>query len=225
VKGWVIPPSANGQFVADMEKVLDVYKRPYNESNPVVCMDESPKQMIREVRPGLTMNKGRDARVDYEYERCGVCNIFMANEPLAEKREVKVTGQKTKGDWAEFIRYLADEIYPDKKRITLVMDNYNTHKAGSFYERFAPEEAKRLSEKFEFVYTPVHGSWLNMAEIELNVLMGQCLNRYLDNIDIIKSEVDAWQNARNNKNSKIDWQFTTQDARIKLKRLYPSYHV
>lgn len=224
MKGWVIPPSANGQFVADMEKVLDIYKRPYNESNPVVCMDESPKQMIRETRPGLTMDKGRDARMDYEYERCGVCNIFMANEPLAGKREVKVTGQKTKGDWAEFIFYLADEIYPDKKRITLVMDNYNTHKTGSFYERFAPEEAKRLSEIFEFVYTPVHGSWLNMAEIELNVLMGQCLNRYLDNIDTIKSEVEAWQNARNNKNSKIDWQFTTQDARIKLKRLYPSYH-
>jgi hypothetical protein len=205
-----------------MERVLDVYKRPYDASNPVVCMDESPKQLIKETRKSVAMQKGREAKVDYEYERCGVCNIFMANEPLQGKRVVKITERKTRADWAEFIKYIADEIYPEVKKITLVMDNYNTHTAGSLYERYSPEEAKRIWDRFAFVYTPKHGSWLNMAEIELNVLMGQCLNRHIDNLQTIKREVLAWQNGRNNKNSKINWRFTTKDARIKLKKLYPS---
>lgn len=185
-------------------------------------MDESPKQLIKETRETIPIREGREARIDYEYERCGVCNIFMASEPLQGKRVVKITERKTKIEWAEFVRHIADEIYPKAKKITLVMDNYNTHTAGSLYERFSPQEAKRIWDRFEFVYTPKHGSWLNMAEIELNVLMGQCLNRRIDNLETIRREVTAWQKKRNNKNSKINWQFTTKNARIKLKRLYPS---
>ena len=216
---------ANGQFVANMEHVLDVYKRPYNRDNPVVCMDEISKQLIRETRKGEAMKKGKDARVDYEYFRCGVCNIFMANEPLAGKRYTAVSEQRTKKDWAKFIEQLANVHYPNVSKITLVMDNLNTHNAGSFYEVFEPEYAKRLMNRFEFVYTPKHGSWLNMAEIELNVLSGQCLSRYIDNIKEIKEEVLAWQKNRNSKKNKIDWQFTTADARIKLKKLYPSIYL
>lgn len=205
-----------------MEKVLDVYKRPHNEDNPVVCMDESPKQLIKETRMGIPMSKGQAARVDYEYARCGVCNIFMANEPLKGKRLVKVTERKTRKEWAEFVKQISDEMYPEAKKITLVMDNLNTHTAGSFYETYLPIEAKRLSDRFEFIYTPKHGSWLNMAEIELNVLSGQCLNRHIDDTKKLKKEIDAWQKMRNNKNVKINWQFTTKDARIKLRKLYPS---
>lgn len=205
-----------------MEKVLEVYKRPYDASNPLVCMDESPKQLIEEKRISQPMQPGREARVDYEYERCGVCNIFLANEPLKGKRLVKITQRKTKTDWAEFIKEIADNMYPAANKITLVMDNYNTHFAGSLYESYKPEEAKRILDKFEFVYTPKHGSWLNMAEIELNVLSKQCLNRRIGSLPIIKREVNAWQISRNNKNSKINWRFTTKDARIKLKKLYPS---
>lgn len=203
-----------------MENVLDVYKRPYSAEYPVVCMDESPKQLIGETRITNRMKDGCKL-MDYEYSRKGVCNIFIANEPLAGKRIVKVTKRKTKVDWAEFIKDI-DDHYPKAKRITLVMDNLNTHKPGSLYERFSPIEAKRIWDRFEFVFTPKHGSWLNMAEIELNVLNGQCLNRRIDNIETIINEVDAWQNNRNNKNSKINWRFTTKDSRIKLKRLYPS---
>lgn len=205
-----------------MEKVLEVYKRPYDSSHPLVCMDESPKQLIEEKRISQPMQPGREARVDYEYERCGVCNIFLANEPLKGKRLVKITQRKTKTDWAEFIKEIADNMYPDANKITLVMDNYNTHFAGSLYESYKPEEAKRILDKFEFVYTPKHGSWLNMAEIELNVLSKQCLSRRIGSLSIIKREVNAWQISRNNKNSKINWRFTTKDARIKLKKLYPS---
>jgi len=203
-----------------MENVLDVYKRPYSAEYPVVCMDESPKQLIGETRITNRMKDGCKL-MDYEYSRKGVCNIFIANEPLAGKRIVKVTKRKTKVDWAEFIKDI-DDHYPKAKRITLVMDNLNTHKPGSLYERFSPIEAKRIWDRFEFIFTPKHGSWLNMAEIELNVLNGQCLNRRIDNMETIINEVDAWQNHRNNKNSKINWRFTTKDSRIKLKRLYPS---
>lgn len=205
-----------------MENVLDVYKRPYNEANPVVCMDESPKQLIKETRRGIPMNRGQAARVDYEYERCGVCNIFMANEPLKGKRLVEVTERKTRKDWAEFAKQISDEMYPEANKITLVMDNYNTHTAGSLYDAYPPKEAKRIYDRFEFVYTPKHGSWLNMAEIELNVLSGQCLKRHIGNINFLKKEIAAWQKKRNNKNSKINWQFTTKDARTKLRKLYPS---
>ena len=218
----MIPPECNSEFVANMEKVLDVYKRPYNEDNPVVCMDESPKQLISDARPSSPMKPGQESRVDYEYVRHGMVNIFMANEPLKGKRMVEVTEYKTKKDWAKFVKRIADELYPNVNKITLVMDNLKTHVASAFYETFEPEEAKRIWDRFEFIYTPKHGSWLNMAEIELHVLNGQCLNRHIPTMVKVREEVDAWQNHRNNKNGSINWQFTTKESRVKLKRLYPS---
>lgn len=207
-----------------MEKVLDVYKRPYDKTNPVICMDESPKQLISEAHEGIPMKPGRPARKDYDYIRHGMCNIFMANEPLRGKRFVDVKEQKTKIDWACFLKRIADEWYPRAKKITLVMDNLKTHTPGAFYEVFEPKEAKRIWDKFEFIYTPKHGSWLNMAEIELNVLNRKCLNSHIASIDEVKEEANAWQIDRNNKTKVINWQFTAKDARIKLKRLYPSIH-
>lgn len=205
-----------------MEKVLDVYKRPFDIKNPVVCMDESPKQLIGETKVPIKMGPKSEKKIDYEYKRNGVCNIFIANEPLAGKRHVKITKRKTKKDWAEFVREISDQQYPEADKITLVMDNLNTHKASSLYEAFQPQEAKRIWDRFEFVYTPKHGSWLNMAEIELNVLNGQCLNRRIDNFEEVQKEVQAWEIHRNNKKAEINWRFETKDARIKLKRLYPS---
>lgn len=205
-----------------MELVLDVYKTPYNANVPVVCMDESPKQLIKETRIPIERKPGGDAKEDYEYERCGVANIFMANEPLSGKRYVKVTEKKTKAEWAHFVKETADVHYPNVEKIKLVMDNYGTHKPAALYEAFAPEEAKRIWDRFEFVYTPKHGSWLNMAEIELHVLMGQCLNRRIDDIKKMEKEAKAWQESRNNKEAKINWQFTNEKARIKLKKLYPT---
>lgn len=218
----MIPPESNGQFVADMEKVLDVYKRAYNSNYPLICMDESPKQLIRETRLRKPMRKGKEALVDYEYFRCGVCKVFMTSEPLTGKRFVKITEQKTKADWAEYIKEIIDKHYPTAKKVTLVLDNFITHCTGAFYEIFKPQEAKRLIDKIEFMFTPKHGSWLNMAEIELNVLTKQCSNHHIDNIKAVKKEVSAWQKSRNKKGKKINWQFTTKDARIKLKKLYPS---
>jgi hypothetical protein len=206
-----------------MEKVLDVYRRSYNPMRPVVCMDESPKQLIGETRVPIPMSKGHDRKCDYEYERLGVCNIFLANEPLAGFRTVKITDKKCKVDWAEFIKEIADIHYPEAELITLVMDNLGTHTPGAFYERYDPVEAKRILDRFEFVFTPKHGSWLDMAEIELNVLNNQCLGRRIDTIGKVRKEVEAWQKDRNGFTKKINWQFTTEKARIKLKRLYPSY--
>lgn len=204
-----------------MEMVLDIYKRPYDSRRPVVCMDESPKQLIAETKTPVPVAPGQPARNDYEYKRCGVCNIFMACEPLAGKRMVKITERKTKKDWATFLEDIADH-YQQAEKITLVMDNLNTHTPGSFYEVFYPEKAKDLWNRFEFVFTPKHGSWLNMAEIELNVLTGQCLGRRIDTIEEVKREVSAWQKHRNNKEAKVNWQFSAEDARIKLHRLYPT---
>ncbi len=197
-------------------------------------MDESPKQLIRETREPVAMKPGLDRKVDYDgvarrYARCGVCNIFMANEPLKGKRQVKVTDTKTKKDWVEFIKEIAEVHYPKAERITLVMDNFGTHTPGAVYEVLPPLQAKNLLNRFEFIYTPKHGSCgsppgLNMAEIELNVLMGQCLSRRIDKFEIVEKEVHAWQKHRNNQNSKIEWRFTTKEARIKLKKLYPSIH-
>jgi hypothetical protein len=204
-----------------MEMVLDVYKRPFDSSYPVVCMDESPKQLIAETKTPILGSPGQPERHDYEYKRCGVCNIFMACEPLAGKRMVKITERKTKKDWAVFLEEIASH-YREAEKITLVMDNYNTHTPGALYETFPPDQAKTLWDRFEFLYTPKHGSWLNMAEIELNVLIGQCLNRRIDDIEVVRSESSAWQEFRNNKDAKVNWQFTTKDARIKLDRLYPT---
>ena len=218
---WVIPPEQNGEFVAQMEQVLDVYKRPYDPRRPVVCMDESPRQLIRETRMPLRAKAGMAARHDYEYERCGVCNVFMAVEPLVGQRVTRITQQKTRTDWAIFLTEIAKK-YSAAQKITLVMDNLNTHSPGSFYETFAPEAAKALWDRFEFVYTPKHGSWLNMAEIELNVLIKQCLDRRIDTMAEMQVEAAAWQHRRNNMKATINWQFTCADARIKLRRLYPT---
>ena len=204
-----------------MEKVLDVYKRPYDPQNPVVCMDESPKQLIAETRIAIPASPGKPEKHDYEYERRGMCNVFLACEPLAGKRMVKVYERKTKEDWAYFMEDIADQ-YETVEKITIVMDNLNTHEPGSFYEAFPPDKAKALWDRFEFVYTPKHGSWLNIAEIELNVLTGQCLDRRIDEIEVVKKEALAWEKNRNNKNAKVNWRFKTEDARIKLSRLYPT---
>jgi hypothetical protein len=207
-----------------MEMVLDVYRRPYDSRFPVICMDESPRQLIGEVKTPIPGAPGRPARHDYEYKRHGVCNVFIANEPLAGQRMVKITERKTRQDWAQFVADIADR-YQHAEKITLVMDNLNTHTPGSLYEAFPPQQAKQLWDRFEFVYTPKHGSWLNMAEIELNVLIRQCLKRRIPSIEEVSAQVDAWQQHRNTRNAVINWQFTTKDARIKLKRLYPTLQV
>jgi transposase len=204
-----------------MEDVLAVYHLPYDPKHPLVCMDESCKQMIGEVRAPVPCAPGRPARVDDEYVRNGVAEIFMEVEPLAGKRHVAVTEQRTRKDWARQIKEMLDERYPDAEKVRLVMDNLNTHSTASLYEAFAPKEARRLAERLEIHYTPKHGSWLNMAEIELSVLKGQCLAERIADIETMRAEVVAWEHDRNNQGATIDWQFTTRDARIKLKRLYP----
>ncbi len=203
---------------------MDVYKRPWDALHPVICMDESPKQLIAETRTPIPCSTGKPARYDYEYRRCGSCNIFLACEPLAGKRMVKITDRRTKQDWAQFLQDIAKE-YSQADIITLIMDNLNTHMPGSLYDSYPPEIAKELWNRFEFIYTPKHGSWLNMAEIELSVLTRQCLDRRIENIEVIRQEVQAWEQSRNNKISKVNWQFTTEDARIKLSRLYPTFVV
>lgn len=208
-----------------MEDVLDVYTQPQDKKRPFVCMDETSKQQIQDVRTPLPMKPGECERYDTEYKRNGVSNLFMFFAPLLGWRTVKVTDHRTKIDWAESMRELADVHFPDAERITVVMDNLNTHSPSSFYEAFEPEEAKRLIDRFDFHYTPKHGSWLNMAEIELSVLSRQCLNRRIPDQDKLKQEISAWVVNRNTKNSTVDWRFTTSDARIKLKHLYPSIHV
>lgn len=218
---WVIPPKENGEFVARMEQVLEIYKRPYDPLHPVVCMDESPRQLIRETRLPLPAEPGVVARYDYEYERCGVCNVFLAVEPLAGTRIVEITERRSKQDWAGFLGEIARR-YPRAQKITLVMDNLNTHTPGSLYATFPPEAAKALWDRFNFVYTPKHGSWLNIAEIEINVLSRQCLDRRIDTLEEMRAETRAWEKQRDHAQSRIDWQFTTDDARIKLKRLYPT---
>jgi len=217
-----LPEGPSAEYVAAMEDVLEVYHRPYDPKRPVVCMDESNKQLIAEVRPPLPPKPGEIAKEDCEYERRGTANIFMAMEPLAGKRTVQVTDQRTRIDWARFIKYLLVTAYPEAAMLVLVMDNLNTHTIASLYEAFDPATALALAARLEIHYTPKHGSWLNMAETELSILSGQCLDRRLDNKDFMTREIAAWEQDRNARQSKIDWQFTTADARIKLKRLYPS---
>lgn len=204
-----------------MEDVLEVYHLPYDPDYPVVCMDESCKQMIGEVRIPIPCKPGHPARIDDEYVRNGVAEIFMEVEPLAGRRHVAVTERRTRKDWAQQIKQMLDERYPEAVKVRLVMDNLNTHQIASLYEAFEAREARRLAERLEIHYTPKHGSWLNMAEIELSALKNQCLDRRIANMLTMQTEVAAWQNDRNNAIRKIDWQFTTADARIKLKRLYP----
>jgi hypothetical protein len=205
-----------------MEDVLEVYKRPYDARRPVVCLDETSKQLIGEVRTPVLPAPEHVAHYDCEYIRNGVANLFMISEPLAGHRDVEVTDRRTKKDYAQCLRKLSDDIYPDTEIIVLVQDNLNTHSPASLYETFEPAEAKRLTDRFEIHYTPKHGSWLDMAEIELGILGRQCLARRIDNITTLRQEVKAWVKNRNDAQSKVDWQFTTEDARIKLRRLYPS---
>jgi len=205
-----------------MEDVLEVYTRPYDPRYPQVCMDEVSKQLLRDTRKSLPIEPGKPERRDYEYERAGVVNLFLFCEPLEGQRWVDVTERRTKADWAEQIKELVDERYPEAERIVLVMDNLNTHTPGSLYEAFEPKEAKRIAEKLEIHYTPKHGSWLNIAEIELSVLSRQCLDRRVPDFETLQAEVQAWQEQRDAVASQIDWRFSTEDARIKLKRLYPS---
>jgi hypothetical protein len=205
-----------------MEDVLEVYTRPYDPRYPQVCMDEISKQLLRDTRTSLPMEPGRVQRRDYEYERGGVVNLFLFCEPLQGRRWVDVTEQRTKMDWAHQIKELVDLRYPEAERIVLVMDNLNTHTPASLYEAFDPAEARRLANKLEIHYTPKHGSWLNIAEIELSVLSRQCLDRRVADFETLQTEVTAWQERRDETGGKIDWRFRTEDARIKLKRLYPS---
>jgi len=204
-----------------MEDVLEVYHLPYESDYPMVCMDESSKQLIGEVREPIEGKPGCVKKVDDEYVRYGVVEIFMEVEPLAGKRHVAVTERRTRKDWAEQIKQMLDERYPDARKVRLVMDNLNTHSIASLYEAFSPKEARRLAERLEIHYTPKHGSWLNMAEIELSVLKRQCLDRRIADMATMQTEVAAWEADRNSSAKKIEWQFTTTDARIKLKRLYP----
>ena len=204
-----------------MEDVIDVYLLPYNPNRPVVCMDETSKQLIAEVRTAIEASPGHPLRYDGEYKRCGVANIFMFTEPLGSWRRVRVTEHRKMLDWAEQIRILLEEDYPDAEVVVLVMDNLNTHSIGSLYEAFEPAKARELARRLEIHYTPKHGSWLNIAESELSVLGRQCLDRRIESIERLASECEAWNIERNELQKGVDWQFTTADARIKLKRLYP----
>jgi hypothetical protein len=217
----VIPPEQDGDFVAAMEDILDVYERPYDPKRPVVCMDEQPRQLIGEELAPIPAKPGQVERYDNQYKRNGtVCN-FMFFEPLGNWRRVSARERRTQKDWAEEIAHLLDVDYPDAEVVVLVMDNLNTHKIGSLYEHFPPERARAYVERLEIHFTPKHGSWLNMAEIEFSVLSCQCLDRRIGDIETFRREVQAWQDARNATGKGADWQFTTKDARIKLKRLYP----
>jgi len=219
---WCIPPQANASFVYHMEDVLDVYHCPPDARHPLVCFDESPEQLVSETRCPLPIEPGQPVRYDYEYRREGVANLFMFFAPLQNWRHVKVTDHRTKADWAACMRDLVDIHFPDADVITVVQDQLNTHNPAAMYEVYAPAEAKRILDRLEFHWTPKHGSWLNMAEIEFSVLNRQCLNRCIPDKATLAQEAAAWSTRRNCSGATVNWQFTTDDARIKLKRLYPS---
>lgn len=218
---WVIPPEQSGEFVAHREDVLEVYPRPYDPQIPLVCMDEQPVQLLQEVRQPLPVVEGQPERYDYEYERNGTANIFMFTEPLSGVRTVSGRAHKTAIDWAAEVQQLLDTRYPEAERIRLVCDNLNTHGIGSLYEAFPPEQARGLASRLEIHYPPKHGSWLNIAEIELRALSLQCLDRRIPDLETLIDETKQWEQRRNAAQKGVDWQFSTHDARIKLKRLYP----
>ncbi|WOG27217.1 IS630 family transposase [Endozoicomonas sp. 8E] len=221
-KEWCIPKKANAEFVCAMERVLDVYQQPHDPNRPLICMDESSKQHTLEVRTPLPMKPGQPLKYDNEYERNGVSSLFMFFAPLEGWRHIEVTDSRTACDWAHQIKQLVDVHFPKADVIRLVMDNLNTHTPASLYKAFEPGEAHRLASKLEIIYTPKHGSWLNMAEIELSILSRQCLSRRIPDQAALKSEIEAWESQRNGVESKMEWRFTTEDARVKLKKLYPT---
>jgi hypothetical protein len=206
-----------------MEDVLEVYARPHDPQAPVVCMDEKPYQLLGHARDPIPATPGHDRREDSEYIRCGTCSIFVWAEPLAGRRHVIARQQRTRIDWAHEVDHLLNVDYPDVERVVLVMDNLNTHTIGSLYEAFEPAKARALAERLEIHHTPRHGSWLNIAEIELSALTRQCLDRRIDNIDVLNAELAAWQNATNTDQRQVQWHFTTSDARIRLRHLYPAH--
>ena len=219
----MIPPKQNAAFVAAMEDILELYKRPYDEHCPLVCMDEQPVQLVNETRVPLAAQPGRPRRYDHHYERAGTASIFLFTEPLASWRRVEVRQRRTAVDWAQQVQILLEKDYPQAEKIILVCDNLNTHKIGSFYEAFAPVVARRLVERIEIHHTPKHGSWLNVAECELSVLSRHCLRNRTGTIPALRRKLTPWQRERNGRKCKVDWRFTTDDARIRLKRLYPQY--
>lgn len=207
-----------------MEAILDLYQQAHDPAYPLVCFDEGCKQLLSERRDPYPARPGRPARYDYSYSQIGVCNLFMSFDPLTGKRDVLCFQRRTKHEWAQWVKHLVDDLYPEAIRIRLVLDNLNTHTLGSLYLHFSPQEARRLASKLELHYTPKHGSWLNMAEIELSVLARQCLDRRMDSISWVQDEIATWQHQRNVSSATIDWRFTTNDARIRLKHLYPNFH-
>jgi DDE superfamily endonuclease len=217
----VIPPKASAAFAAAMEDVLAVYHRPPDDARPVVCVDEGGKQLVGDARPPLPVRPGSPAKEDHEYVRHGTANLFLAFEPLAGWRHVEVTDRRANVDFARFVRRLVDEHFPDAERVVLVLDNLSTHTPAALYQAFEPAEARRLCERLEWHYTPKHGSWLNVAEVELSVLARQCLDRRIPDAEALGREVAAWERDRNVTAVGVDWQFTTADARVRLKRLYP----
>jgi DDE superfamily endonuclease len=219
----VIPPENSADFVAHMENGLDLYQQPYDPRYPMVNMDEKPLQLIKETRQPLPAKPGKPLRYDYEYERVGTANVFLCTEPLTGWRTVDVREQRTSVDWAHQIKSLLDDHYPTAEKVRVICDNLNTHKVASLYEAFEPAEARRLARRLELHHTPKHGSWLNIAEIELSVLSKQCLNRRIAELETLRHETKAWERERNAQQTGVDWQFTTEDARIRLKRLYPQY--
>lgn len=220
---WVIPPEGNAEFVACMEEVLDVYHRPYDPCQPVLCMDEQPVQLIKETRQPIAATVNHPRRVDYEYERNGTASIFLFAEPLSGYRQATARPHRTKADWAEEVAALLDNRYTDNQVVTLVSDNLNTHTKGAFYEVFEPTVARAYVERLKFIYTPKHGSWLNVAECELSALTRQCLNgRRIGELDELRQEIAAWASHTNDNQRQVDWQLQTEEARVKLKRLYPN---
>lgn len=218
----MIPPRQSAAFVWRMEAVLDLYEQPYDPDRPVVCFDERPCQLMGDVKEPLPPKPGQPARADSHYKRGGTCHVLMAFEPLTGWREARVTERRRKQEFAHSMQHLAEEIYPEAQKLQIVLDNLSTHTAAAFYETFDADRAWRLARRIEFVYTPGHGSWLNMVEIELSVLVRQCLGQRLPDIETLGTEVAAWEAQRNRAGASVDWRFTTEDARIKLGSLYPS---